>query len=44
MLFGWLMDHGAPRWIFGTAAIFMALAALFGLFEERRRHALVGIK
>ena len=36
MLFGWLMDHGEPRWIFGAAVIFMAITALFGLLEERR--------
>jgi len=42
LLFGWLMDHGQPRWVFGAAVIFMGLTALFGLFEERRgpvRHA-----
>jgi MFS family permease len=42
LLFGSLMDHGKPRWVFGAAAIFMGLTALFGLFEERRgrgRHA-----
>jgi MFS transporter, FSR family, fosmidomycin resistance protein len=36
MLFGFLMDHGEPRWIFGAAVIFMSITALFGLFEERR--------
>ena len=36
MLFGWLMDQGSPRWVFGAAVIFMGLTALFGLFEERR--------
>ena len=36
ILFGWLMDHGQPRWVFGGAVIFMALTALFGLLEERR--------
>jgi MFS family permease len=39
MLFGWLMDHGAPRAIFFAAALFMALTALSGLVEERRRRA-----
>jgi FSR family fosmidomycin resistance protein-like MFS transporter len=41
LLFGWLMDHGEPRWVFGAAVIFMGLTALFGLLEEwraRRRH------
>ena len=36
LLFGWLMDHGEPRWVFGAAVIFMGLTALFGLVEERR--------
>ena len=42
LLFGWLMDRGEPRWVFGAAVIFMGLTAIFGLFEERRgraRHA-----
>ena len=36
LLFGWLMDRGEPRWVFGAAVIFMGLTALFGLLEERR--------
>ena len=24
ILFGWLMDHGEPRWVFGGAVVFMA--------------------
>jgi MFS transporter, FSR family, fosmidomycin resistance protein len=36
MLFGWLMDNGAPRWIFGTAVVFMVITALFAVFEDRR--------
>jgi MFS family permease len=36
ILFGWLMDRGEPRWVFGGAVVFMALTALFGLIEERR--------
>ena len=36
LLFGWLMDHGHPRWIFGAAVIFMAATAVLGLLEERR--------
>jgi MFS family permease len=35
-LFGWLMDSGSPRWVFGGAVIFMAITALVGLAEERR--------
>jgi MFS transporter, FSR family, fosmidomycin resistance protein len=43
LLFGWLMDRGEPRWVFGAAVIFMGLTALFGLLEDRRgrrRHPL----
>jgi MFS family permease len=36
LMFGWLMDHGAPRWVFGTAVVFMTATALFAVFEERR--------
>lgn len=36
LLFGWLMDHGNPRWIFGAAVIFMALTALLAFVEDRR--------
>lgn len=38
-IFGWLMDHGQPRWIFGLAVIFMATTAVVGLLEERRGRA-----
>jgi MFS family permease len=36
ILFGWMMDNGSPRWVFGAAVIFMAMTALYGLLEERR--------
>jgi FSR family fosmidomycin resistance protein-like MFS transporter len=36
LLFGWLMDTGSPRWIFGAAVAFMAATALFALVEDRR--------
>lgn len=35
-IFGWLMDRGSPRWVFGGILISMATAALVGLLEERR--------
>jgi predicted MFS family arabinose efflux permease len=35
-LFGFLMDQGAPRWIFGSAVVFMVATAVLGLLEERR--------
>ena len=38
LLFGWLMDNGSPRWIFGSAVAFMAATALFAFLEARRRH------
>jgi MFS family permease len=38
-VFGWLMDHGHPRWILGLAVIFMATTAVVGLLEERRGRA-----
>ncbi|HJU30716.1 MAG TPA: MFS transporter [Hyphomicrobiaceae bacterium] len=36
VLFGWIMDHGSPRWVLGGAVVFMMLTALYGLFEEWR--------
>jgi MFS family permease len=36
LLFGWLMDHGAPRAIFLAAVGFMAVTAVFALLEDRR--------
>jgi MFS family permease len=36
LLFGWMMDHGSPRWVLGGAVVFMAMTALYGLVEERR--------
>ena len=39
-LFGFLMDQGAPRWIFGSAVVFMLSTAVLGLLEERRSRPL----
>jgi MFS family permease len=36
LLFGWLMDRGAPRAIFGVAVAFMTVTAVLALLEERR--------
>lgn len=36
LLFGWLMDHGAPRWVFGAAVAFMAATAFMAFIEDRR--------
>jgi MFS family permease len=35
MLFGWIMDRGAPRWIFGASAGFMVLTVAAALFGDR---------
>jgi MFS family permease len=35
-MFGWLVDNGSPRWVFGAVVLFMAMTALVGVFEERR--------
>ena len=39
LLYGWIMDHGQPRWVFGAAAIFMLLTVLLALVTERRAPA-----
>ncbi|MGH7056220.1 MAG: MFS transporter [Stellaceae bacterium] len=44
MLFGWIMDHGMPRWVFGATAVFMLLTVATAMLGERqtsRRRALV---
>ena len=39
MLGGWILDHGAPRWIFYSSVCFMASTALLALVSDRRaRH------
>jgi MFS family permease len=43
MLFGWIMDSGAPRWVFGASVVFMILTVVLALLGEhrplrRRRH------
>jgi predicted MFS family arabinose efflux permease len=37
LLFGWLMDQGSPRAIFGMAVVFMAATAVLAVIEERRK-------
>jgi MFS family permease len=39
LLFGWLMDQGAPRAIFGAAVAFMVVSAVLALLEERKPFA-----
>ena len=35
MLFGWIMDSGAPRWVFGTSVVFMLLTVTLALIGDR---------
>ncbi|MCR0981149.1 MFS transporter [Roseomonas populi] len=34
LLFGWILDHGEPRWIFGAAVGFMLLTVLMALRDR----------
>ncbi|HWW47988.1 MAG TPA: MFS transporter [Xanthobacteraceae bacterium] len=36
LLFGWLMDHSMPRWVFGGSAVFMLLTVLLTVATDRR--------
>jgi MFS transporter, FSR family, fosmidomycin resistance protein len=35
MLFGWIMDQGAPRWVFGISVVFMLLTVALALIGDR---------
>jgi len=35
LLFGWIMDQNAPRWVFGVSVLFMVLTVLLALATER---------
>ena len=35
MLFGWIMDQGAPRWVFGASVMFMVLTVALALIADR---------
>ena len=37
MLFGWIMDQGAPRWVFGASVVFMVLTVALALLGDRWR-------
>jgi MFS family permease len=39
LLFGWIMDQNAPRWVFGVSALFMALTVLLAFFTDRNPRA-----
>lgn len=34
LLFGWILDHGAPRWVFGAAVGFMMLTVVVALRDR----------
>jgi len=34
LLFGWIMDHGLPHWVFGVSAMFMALTVALALLTD----------
>ena len=36
MLFGWIMDRGAPQWVFGASVVFMMLTVAFALSTDLR--------
>jgi len=36
MLFGWIMDRGAPCWVFGASVVFMSLTGALALLGEHR--------
>jgi len=36
LMFGFLMDHGAPRWVFGASVIAMITVAVVALIGDRR--------
>jgi MFS family permease len=36
LMFGFIMDHGAPRWVFGASVIVMIIVAATALVGDRR--------
>lgn len=36
LLFGWIMDQGAPHWVFGASVIFMVATVVLSPFTERK--------
>lgn len=38
LLFGWILDHGAPRWVFGAAVGFMMLTVVMALRDRWSGH------
>jgi MFS family permease len=36
LLYGWIMDHDMPAWVFGASVVFMTLTVLLALVSEKR--------
>lgn len=36
MIFGWVMDHGAPQWVFGITVVLLGITAAVAFVSERR--------
>jgi MFS family permease len=36
LMFGYIMDHGAPRWVFHATVVVMVVTAVVALFSDRR--------
>ena len=36
LMFGFIMDHGAPQWVFGVSVIVMIAIAAVALIGDRR--------
>lgn len=39
LLFGWIMDQGAPHWVFGASVVFMVATVVLSPFTERKPQA-----
>ncbi|MGJ5176162.1 MFS transporter [Bradyrhizobium oligotrophicum] len=37
LLFGWIMDMNAPRWVFGASVVFMLLTIVLAFFTEPKK-------
>lgn len=37
LLFGWIMDQNAPRWVFGASVVFMVLTVFLTFLTDRRQ-------
>ncbi len=42
LMFGFIMDHGAPQWVFGASVIAMLLVAATAFFGDRRAAGRLG--